>query len=95
MLFFVLFQTIFTGQDWYEEMSQIVGSTLAPTILACLTTYVLLFAKARFYDRHSIGTKGVLHGLMVVFGSGLIVFIISILSNDAFKFLLSLSHQKS
>jgi magnesium-transporting ATPase (P-type) len=85
MFLFVFLQTFLTGFDWYQMLSEAIGVTLFPIILAVVVTFVLLFLKARIFDKNRIGLLAAIHGAIVVSVCGIITFGISALSNEGFN----------
>lgn len=85
MIFFVLYDTILTGYVWYDMYSRFAGSSVIPTALAIISTFLLLLTKAKFINRNIIVSSVALYNFLVVLGCGLIVYVISIMSTELFQ----------
>lgn len=85
MFFFVLFQSIFFGANWYVMFTELFGVILFPLFLALVTTFVILLMKSLIVDGHKLNFIAVAHGLGVIFCCAILTFAISILSNDVFN----------
>ena len=86
MFFFVLFQSLFFGSNWYGMFTEIFGSILFPLFLAVILTFVILFSKSVFIDGNKLNFVAMAHGFGVVFCCGVLTYLISIVSNDGFNY---------
>jgi hypothetical protein len=97
VLFLYLFNEAFLkGRPLYESIREfgtdVLGDplgTLGPMVVAVVSTYCLLVLKVVLWDRNTIGWRVAAHGALVVIGSGAIGWIITLVSNPVFDWIVS------
>ena len=91
MLGYLLIISFFTGVNWFEIFVDYVGGhVIAAVILSVGSVYILLVIKALFWDKNKISLASAAVGLGITIGSGIIVYVISYVSNDVFKKLIEI-----
>jgi hypothetical protein len=83
MLGFLVMRSL-EGLNWYDFLSDYIGTVPTAACLSAATIYVMLVLKAVFWDKNKLSFLAARQGLEITVGSGVIVVVVYFISNDGF-----------